>query len=204
MDLCCKRGVGRTRALQRLRRHLQAHVFQHNGTSLIWQCLEARDAAIDVADPSLQQSTIAIRCGVAHLPRNPLDLWCLLVVVLEVPDHATGRLLQREPGADLAKTLHEAASAVLNADVELIGDAFNLKAGPGLLLCRSQGFWFDGQYGRYARASTFVSDQMVRPDQRAVISASDPANSVLSLLARRAFPCRVAPPFIPPPKGNST
>jgi hypothetical protein len=141
---------------------------------------------------------IAVRCGVAHLPRNAANSWAFLVIVVEVPDHALGRLLQREPKADLAATLFQAATAVLGSDAEVVGDEFNLKAGPGLFLCKAQGYWHDGHYGRYCRCRTFITDQMARPDQRPVTAASDPSCSVLSLLARRAFPDRVVPTFIPP------
>jgi hypothetical protein len=200
LDVACKRGVGRTRSLQRLRRHLQAPVFHQHDTTLIWQWLEP----IDAADPTLQQDNISVRAGAAHVSRHHGgDVWAFLVTVLEASDHSLGRLLSREPSVDLSSTLHQAASAVLSADAEQVGDGFNLKVPGGLFLCRAQGYWVDGKYSRYCRCSTFITDQMARPDQRPVIAASDLSNSVLALLAQRAFPDRLVPTFTPP-RGNST
>ena len=54
------------------------------------------------------------------------------------------------------------------------------------------------------RGSTWISDAMARRDQHPVIPARDPGHSVLALPAKRAFPDRVVPLFVPPQGSETT
>jgi hypothetical protein len=58
---------------------------------------------------------------------------------LEIPDHCTGRMLQRSPGLDIRAALHEAHHALFQASSEVItadvenGAPFYLPCAEGLL-----------------------------------------------------------------------
>jgi hypothetical protein len=62
---------------------------------------------------------------------------------LEVPDHATARLLQRAPSVNLPRVLTEAQDQFFAADVATVsrhvahGTSLYLRCDPGLLICEA-------------------------------------------------------------------
>jgi len=96
----------------------------------------------------------------------------------EVPDHAVARLMQRDPTANVKKVLFQAGLSFMHASaVEVMeyvdrDQTFYLPAGAGLLLCEG----ICGQIGAleftYARARTFLSCEMIGPDQKPIVAAS--------------------------------
>jgi hypothetical protein len=113
--------------------------------------------------------------------------------ILEVPDHALGRLLQRSPQADLGDCLTEAAAGFLDAGADPIRNAAKhdhpiyLRAGDGAFLTEviSTGD-DDGSVVLYARARTYLSNTMLGASQVPIGAAADPSASVLELLLQIA------------------
>jgi hypothetical protein len=108
--------------------------------------------------------------GVLYAPRHNLSAYASASV--ECPDHCLGRLLQRSPGADIGAALQQAHTAFLAADMQTIvahlraQTTFYLPAGPGILLCKAiRGVDPRGRVAVFARANTWISDAMRRPDQ---------------------------------------
>jgi hypothetical protein len=105
---------------------------------------------------------------------------------VECPDHATARMLQRAPGTDITQALRQAHQAFLTADLDEVLDrvtareTFYLPCGDGLLVCTGVvGTDAKAQRWIYARARTWISNAMRRPDQQALAPASNPRHCQL-------------------------
>jgi hypothetical protein len=97
--------------------------------------------------------------------------------------------MQRAPGINLPRVLMEAQDQFFAADVVTVsrqvahGTSLYLRAGPGLLIGEAisgitpskMEFW-------YARARTWISDSMVRPDQIPIAPATGDSPSQLTLM----------------------
>jgi hypothetical protein len=184
-DFCDKQGkVGRQRAFARLAQRIGATGAVLEGVRLdgrfpiaVWSLLQPRGpVTVEPTDPSDGQNCIAVNyvlCG--RLTDTELrvadGIWGL-----EVPDHALGRLLHRQPDAGLDTVLRAAHHAALRLRIEAVipeGEfeperQFLLPAGPGAFVCqlrfgpdRSDGH----RPGLHVLARTWLSDDQLRPDQ---------------------------------------
>lgn len=141
---------GQSRALGRMQKLLTGTAASLEGVryrpspTLVWAVLKPResvvlpDAGVDLAK---LQDCVAVNYFVVYPMSGKLysgdGLW-----TLEVPDHALGRLLQRDPAADLDAVLMAAHHAALRAKVDDVHPAlrdaarsFLLPAGNGVLTC---------------------------------------------------------------------
>jgi hypothetical protein len=149
-DFTRKHGVGRQRALARLKNMLKkarfVEVRSEDPVHALWAVLEPSDSVIcagpDVPPGLLQDCVVVANLiagrlsrpdGTPHLGRCGPGLWAL-----EVQDHALGRLLQRDPGADIDAVLWEAHTAALNINIDQIipTASFFLRAGNGGFLAQ--------------------------------------------------------------------
>jgi hypothetical protein len=134
------------------------------------------------------QDAILLRYGFCWVERKR-ELNGYEAFSLECPDHATARLLQRAPDVNLPRVLMEAQDQFFAADVKTVGNhvthgtSFYLRAGPGLLICEAISgvtpsrleYWF-------ARAKTWISDAMIRPDQIPIAPVVGDDPSMLTLM----------------------
>jgi hypothetical protein len=145
-----KHGVGQQRALVKLRHMLKEARFVQarieDPVHVLWAVLEPRDALIcagpDIDPGLLQDCVVVVAFMVGHLSLSdgtPLRGRCSACVwKLEAQDHALGRLLQRDPSANIDAVLWEAHSNALNMNVEFFPaeTSFFLPAGNGGFLAR--------------------------------------------------------------------
>jgi hypothetical protein len=87
------------------------------------------------------------------------------VWTLEVQDHALGRLLQRDPTADIDDALWEAHSSALNMNLEFVpaDTSFFLPAGNGGFLARlehTRNRVNDREFGMHIQCRTWLSNDM--------------------------------------------
>jgi hypothetical protein len=115
---------------------------------------------------------------------------------LEVPDHAAARFWQRDPQADLSQALFEAALNFVSADADIVRAQINnnesvyLRAGSGCFACTVIGAQTTDRSKKftYARARTWLHDDMLGTDQVPLPPAPTPAQSVALNLWRWADP----------------
>jgi hypothetical protein len=149
-DFCRKRGLGQQRALVKLKRLLREARFVQarfdDPVHVLWGILEPRDSVIcagpDVGPGLLQDCVVvaAFMVGRLSLPDGTPHLGSCSACVwsLEVQDHALGRLLQRDPSANIDDVLWEAHSNALKVNLDLVPleTAFFLPAGNGGFLAQ--------------------------------------------------------------------
>jgi hypothetical protein len=186
----CKGAVGRARALAKLRKHLDlAHIsFPRQG--IMWSWLAPRGCML--VNPETEgeaQDAILVRYGFAWIQRRR-ELNGYEAFSIEVPDHATARLVQRFSDVNLPRVLMEAQDQFFAADAALVGRhvvqgmPLYLRAGPGLLICRAiDGRTPSGITYSFAQARTWISDSMIRPDQTPIAPAEGDAHSQLTLMS---------------------
>jgi hypothetical protein len=135
-DYACKGAVGRARELAKLRKHLDlAHItFPRHG--VMWSWLAPRGyMLIDPKNEGEEQDAIIIRYGFAGIERKR-ELNGYEAFSIEIPDHATARLMQRAPSINLPRVLIEAQDQFFAADVATVsrhvahGTSLYLRAGP--------------------------------------------------------------------------
>jgi hypothetical protein len=195
-DYVYKRGKGQERALTRLNRlvspALLVGAFETGGA--VWGWLEPSEAVLNTDDPGRSQDCVLVSYIAAAKFTRRGDAARCGGWFLEAPDHALGRLLQRCPQADPAAALWLAAEAFLNAGmgeiVTCVKDrrVFYLPAGDGLFLCEA--IASNGCLGRlmYARARTWLPDDMLRPEQKS-IGAAQPEESMRMGVVARLLEC---------------
>jgi hypothetical protein len=182
-------SVGRARALAKLRTHfaLATITFPRRGIMWSWLvpcgCMPLNPKSYGEA-----QDAILVRYGFAWIERR-MELNGYEAFSIEVPDHATARLVQRAPNAKLPRVLMETQDQFFAADVATVsrhvahGKSLYLRAGPGLLICEaisgvtpsSMPFW-------YARTKTWIADSMIRPDQVPIALAIGDVPAQLTLM----------------------
>jgi hypothetical protein len=191
MTINFQNGNGPPRALQKIKHRLVPARVETVDKSAVIACWpEPRDSVFENPAGELGQDCIVINVAVALLNRRrdavAFKSWCL-----EVPDHASARMLQRAGiGCDLTRALLQATDHFLGAGTAIIAkhvetnEVCYLPCGPGLLLCspiycRTP----QNKYFTYARARTWISERMVRPDQLPLPMATDAmASHALRLL----------------------
>jgi hypothetical protein len=142
---------------------------------------------IDPKNEGEAQDAIIVRYGFAWIERKR-ELNGYEAFSIEVPDHATARLLQRCPDVNLPRVLMEAQDQLFAADVATVSKhathatALYLRCGPGLLICQAiDGRTPSGINYWFARARTWISDSMIRPDQVPIAPATGDAPAMLTL-----------------------
>jgi hypothetical protein len=213
-DCIRRRGLSRQRALIALRTALPGAVV--TGTK---DCIEVRWLAprehliVDTEHPGELQSGIC--CHIALLWREPDGAVTFhLNYLLETPDHAVARFLQRAPAADLQAALFEAASSFTAADEQDVSfalvkrETIYLISGPGAFAADviAGKIKDSGKRLVFARARTWLADEMLEQEQLPLKPAPAPQCSVASMLlliARHAERAAPAPTFRPdgPPSG---
>lgn len=109
-----------------------------------------------------------------------------------MPDHALGRFIQLSGGADLRSALFEAAQGYVAADVNAVlanPTALSLRAGRGAFvadLIYGTLANNDNQHCLYARARTWLADEMLDEKQRLLPVAEQPQNSIAMLLLQQS------------------
>jgi hypothetical protein len=188
-DYACKGEVGRARALAKLRKHLDLADITFPRQGIMWSWLAPRGCMlIDPKNEGEAQDAILVRYCFAWIERKR-ELNGYEAFTLEVPDHATARLLQRAPDINLPRVLMEAQDAFFAADVATVsrhvahGTSLYLRCGPGLLICEAiDGRTPSGINYWFARARTWISDSMIRPDQIPIAPAVGDSPSMLTLM----------------------
>jgi hypothetical protein len=185
-DYACK---SRARALAKLRKHLDLADITFPRGGIMWSWLAPRGCMlIDPKNEGEAQDAILVRYGFAWIERKR-EFNRYEAFSLEVPDHATARLLQRAPDVNLTRVLMEAQDQFFAADVAIVskhvahGTSLYLRAGPGLLICEAvDGCTPTGINYWFARARTWISDSMIWPDQQPIAPAVGDDPSMLTLM----------------------
>jgi hypothetical protein len=193
-DYACKGDVGRARALAKLRKHLDLANITFPRQGIMWSWLAPRGCMlIDPKNEGEAQDAILVRYGFAWIERKR-ELHGYEAFSIELPDHATARLVQRAPDINLPRVLMEAQDQFFAADVATVsrhvahGTALYLRCGPGLLICEAiSGITPSKMEYWYARARTWISDSMIRPDQIPIALAVGDAPSQLTLMTALAL-----------------
>jgi hypothetical protein len=198
-----RRGLPRQRALLALRAALPAAAVTGSRDCIEVRWLNTRDHLIvDTDDPGELQDGIC--CHVALLYREPKgSVTFHLDYLLEVPDHACARFLQRAPAADLQAALFAAASAFTAADQQDVAFALvnrqsiYLASGPGVFACDviSGKIEDSGKRLVFALARTWLADEMPEQGQTPLKPAPTPDCTVAAMLlaiAREATPAPAA------------
>jgi hypothetical protein len=213
-DCIQRRGLSRQRALAALRAALPGAVV--TGTK---DCIEVRWLAprshliIDTEHPGELQDGVCVH--IALLWREPDGAVTFhLNYLLEVPDHACARFLQRAPAADLHAALFEAASAFTAADEQDVSfalvkrETIYLISGPGCFACDviAGRIKDSGKRLVFARARTWLNDEMLEQAQTPLKPAPTPDCTVAAMLVAIAREATAAPaptlrPNSPPRSG---
>ena len=184
-DWARKGAVGRERAKRKIVQMLAPAPVDDAGGALMLMWAETRGQMIIVDHPSFRQDCVLVVAAVVE--RTASGVRDKSFPVVEVPDHALGRMFQRCPGVVAAAALNEAAVEFLRADrravegARLRGETVCLPSGPGLFLCMAICAPDPEEKLRtFARASTWIAVGQAAPDQRPLAAATDPARSVLA------------------------
>jgi hypothetical protein len=207
-----RRGLSRQRALLGLRTALPGAVVTGRRDCIEVRWLNCREHLIvDTENPGELQDGVCVH--IALLYREPDGTVTFqLNYLLEVPDHACARFLQRAPAADLQAALFAAANSFTAADrldvwqAMVSRDSIYLAAGPGAFACDvvSGRIKDSGTRLVFARARTWLADDMLDCEQTPLKPAPTPQCTVAAMLlaiAREATPAP-APTFRPdgPPR----
>jgi hypothetical protein len=167
-----RRGMARRRQLEELRRTLpgaHAKISFKNILEIAWLSPTAPIIANPVGG---EAQDCILACFLVAWPPTPQCLQCHRAWALEVPDHAAARLLQRAPETDLRTALFEASLAFLSADAAAVtphvgaGSTVYIPAGLGAFACNIVGAQTaDGRRYIYARAGTWITEEMRAPNQ---------------------------------------
>jgi hypothetical protein len=210
-----RRGLSRQRALTALRSALPGAVVTGRRDCIEVRWLAPREHLIvDTDDPGELQSGICVH--IALLWREPNGSGTFhLNYLLEVPDHACARFLQRAPAANLHAALFEAANAFTAADQEDVAlalvhrDTIYLSSGPGVFACDVIAGKIKDSDKRlvFARARTWLNDAMLEQAQTPLKPAPTADCTVAAMvlaIAGEATPAAAGVPLrAGPPSGAS-
>jgi len=185
-------ATGRGRAFERVRRALATTGATLEGVRLtgkwplaVWSILKPRDAVVRSDDPSDAQNCVTVNYILVGRFPNRLGNFAEGIWTLELPDHALGRLIQRQTEADPVadiRAAHHAAFRLRQNDVAPDGwfkrdFHFLLPAGPGAFVC----FVVKGYYKSpnddlsvHIRARTWLHTDQLRDDQTPVLDDGAP------------------------------
>jgi len=187
-DYVCKRGIGRERALARIKRTVPGAHINPGPKFIELRWLEPSGRVIvDARTPGDMQDCILAYFAAAWGSGRGMHLWSRFFV--EIPDHAAWRLLQRGGSqVDLRHCLMQASDAFADGDAKEVMDYLSAKrtiylpAGPGVFLSEIIAGIDDKHKYYYARARTWLSAEMLAPQQRTVTPAKKGSESVLAWL----------------------
>ena len=172
----------------------EGYQLQRGKSLAIWSILKPRNSVMLEAHRNTPESEIAalaqdcvcVNYIVAGLHRVIFGegLW-----TLEVPDHALGRAVERSQYLHPAVLIREAHTNLLNMPSDKAAKLEYLKAGPGCFA----GEWsigkdasLSGSVSLHFRVRTWLSDDMLGPDQVPMCEEGDPGSKLgnLALLPR--------------------
>jgi hypothetical protein len=183
-DWSMKGPIGRERALCKIKQLLAPAVIDVMDDALLFTWLQPHDGFVRVDHPTFAQSGVIV--AAAHISRAARGVRDVSFPIVEIPEHALARMVQRSPAIDMPTALHEAARAFLAADAAVVdmmrlgGRTVYLPAGRGLLLSFAIRVDLVEETQTVARANTWISMAQAQPDQRPLAPAADPARSVLA------------------------
>jgi hypothetical protein len=193
-DYSRKGDVGRQRTFAKLKHHFYPATVERLKAGILWSWLEPRSAMLaDPNDPGEEQNAILTRYGLVWV-RRKREFLGYQAFSLEIPDHCTGRMLQRSPGLDIRAALHEAHHALFQASSEVItahvvdGAPFYLPCAEGLLICSA--LRADTRTGTrfvFGRARTWIAANMLGPDQYPIAAAPTATQSQLTVMTMLAL-----------------
>jgi hypothetical protein len=103
-------------------------------------------------------------------------------------------MLQRAPGTDIRQALHQAHRALFRASAQAVGrhveeqTRLYLPCGPGLLICEAlRASTPGGLVYVFCRGRTWISDDMVCPDQQPIAAAPTGHSSQLNIMTMLAL-----------------
>jgi hypothetical protein len=192
-----RRGVPRQKFLGFLRRTLPGAVIRicHKEILEISWLSPRPPLFAEPQHPGEQQDAI-LCCFLACWPPDAKCVTAHSAWGLECPDHAAARFWQRDPQADLAAALFNAASNFVSADADIVREQINtgksvyLRAGAGSFACTIVGAKTpdESKQFTYARSRTWLRDDMLGSDQIPLPPAPTPAESVALSLWHWADP----------------
>ena len=180
-DLVLKSGVGRARASAKLRRLLADAEFlaarlAGREPMMVWSYLDTCGPPYESENPSETQGCVGVKYILAGAgPGDSIGVssgqWALLVT-----DHALGRLVQRDPGADPRAVILAGHGNLLRARAGSIDDArFALPAGDGAFMARFVVATDPrGEIVFDVLASTWVHNDQMYGDQRPILGDGVP------------------------------
>jgi hypothetical protein len=202
-----RRGIARQRKLGELRRLLPGANVKISFKDILEVSWLSPKQAI-LADPQHrgEQQDCTLVCFMIAWPTTPRSIRAHSGWALECADHALARLLQRAPRADLRAVLFQAGLAFLGGDAQtvmpLVGQdaSVYLPAGDGAFATSVVGAkTADGQkHFVYSRASTWLSESMLRAEQKPLPPAASAERSVVLQLWRWHEDGMIAPPLRSP------
>jgi hypothetical protein len=192
---CWRKGTlarDKQRALQNLQAFLHPATLDQQHGVFLWSWLVPCGATLaNPQHPGETQDAILTRYGIAW-SKGRHELIGYTAFAVECPDHALGRLLERAPGINLAQALSQAHHAFLTADAEQVShhvlrSTLYLQCGPGLLICDAVRAKAAHRVFVFARARTWIADDMARRDQKPIAAARHPIPSQLTVMTALAL-----------------
>jgi hypothetical protein len=209
-----KRGIGRQRKLTELRRLLPAANVKIAYKEILEISWLSPTAPI-IANPEHrgEQQDCTLVCYLLAWPPTAHSIVAHSAWASEIPDHAAARLLQRSPRPpDLRAVLFEAGLAFLAAAVDAVRPQVGteasvyLPAGDGAFAATIVGAKTrNGQkHFVYARAGTWLSTAMLKPDQTPLPRAANAERTVaLALWLPESHSPLATPALQRTPEGES-
>jgi hypothetical protein len=193
-DYSRKGDVGAQRTFSKLKRHFHPALVERLQKGILWSWLDPRGAMLaDAKDEGESQDAILVRYGLAWVVRKR-ELTAYEAFTLEAPDHALARMLQRSPSTDIKVALHQAHHAMFKASAQAVArhveeqTSLYLPCGPGLLICEAlRARTPSNLVYVFCRARTWISDDMVRPDQQPIAAAPSGVGSQLNVMTIMAL-----------------
>jgi hypothetical protein len=193
-DYSRKGDVGAQRTFAKLRHHFHPATVERLQKGILWSWLDPRGAMLaDAKDVGETQDAILVRYGLAWVVKKR-HLAAYEAFTLEAPDHALARMLQRSPGTDIREALHQAHHHLFKASASAVGrhveeqTRLYLPCGPGLLICEAlRASTPSGLVYVFCRGRTWISADMVRPDQTPIAAAPSGVESQLTIMSMMAL-----------------
>jgi hypothetical protein len=170
-----KSGAGRDRALARIKQLLPIKIeAKIKPRRLFLTALRCMPPLLVIPrDPGETQDAVCLEFVLSYFPDSSKQMRTISSVwTMEIPDHAIGRLFQRNPGVDAEAALYRAHATLLRAKFTTIPE--NNRD----IYVESLGGSFAGNmiYGRhpsgdkwaYFRARTFLAADQLEPSQHAL------------------------------------
>jgi len=183
-----RRGVARQRLLNELRHQLPGANIRISHKDVLEISWLTPTKSIVLDPKGSENQDVILCCFLLAWPPAPKALQVHRAWAVEIPDHASGRLLQRDPQVDLRSALFEAGLNFLAADASAVAPhvgenrSIYLTAAHGAFPATVIGAGTKDGSRRYiyARAGTWITDAMRGPDQ-ALLPRAMPADATVAL-----------------------